>query len=111
MGRGSMLRMDEFRDSTPIASDATAVRERLSEGGCVFYRGLLDPQVIRAVRADVCEVLATRGWLEAGSDPIDARPGPVAVQEGRDGWFDAYIPILSLESFNRFAHDPVLCGA
>ena len=103
--------MDHFVDSSRLAGDREALRARLAEDGCIFLPRLLDPEKVLALRVQILGVLDRCGWLADGSDPALALPGPIARQEGRDGWWDGYIGIQSLESFHELPYDEAFLGA
>ena len=49
--------LGEFRDSTNICSDGNALRQRMSEDGYVFVRGLISPDAINDARREVFQRL------------------------------------------------------
>lgn len=100
--------MDRFTDSTPIAADRDALRERLRTDGCVFFRGIIDRNKVLSLRNDILRAIESTGWLAPGSDALQAVPGDPPRQEARDGWWEGYTAIQSLESFHRFAYDESL---
>jgi hypothetical protein len=99
-----------FTDSTDILGDRTALRERINNDSYLFFRGLVDPSRVEAVRSDVLHALQPLGWLAEGSDADAARPGEVIVRDGDDAWWPAYTAVQSLESYHRLAHDPAILG-
>lgn len=106
--------MREFIDSSPLLGDPAALRERLDDQSHLFFRGLLDPDLVRDVRRQVVEVLDGLGWLAAGHDVMEARPGPGATGEGASPspeFFEAYTAVQSLQAFHELAHDPAIVGA
>lgn len=97
--------MDCYRDSMPIVHDREALRARLSEDGYLFFRRLVDPESVVDLRADVLLALDRSGWLEDGTDPLDARPGPLIRNEGSEPFWEGYANIQKLQRFHRAAHD------
>lgn len=61
----------ELRDSSAVANDAAALRERMAEDGYVFLRGYLERQDVEAARRDVLERLAAEGALRDDRDLMD----------------------------------------
>jgi hypothetical protein len=97
--------------------DQAALRDRLRIDGFLFFRGLIPAVDVWRVRSAVLCTLAGVGWLEPGSDPDAARPGPSAHHDrgrldGRavsdPGWAEGYRAIQSLESLHRLAHHDAL---
>lgn len=98
--------MDELRDSTPLRDDGGRLRGRLAEDGYLFFRRLIEPASVRAVREDVLSALDRAGWLAPGSPATDARPGPAIRREGADDFWDGYRRVQRVERFHRLAHRP-----
>jgi hypothetical protein len=61
----------ELRDSSGIAGDAAALRERMADDGYVFLRGHLNREDVEAARRDVLERLAGEGALREDADLMD----------------------------------------
>ena len=99
-----------LRDSSRHVGDPAALRAVMREDGYVFLPGLLSRDRVASVRADYCEVLSQVGWLSPGTDPLEARPGPVVHRHVHEdlGWYDGYVALQRLESFHELAHDPSL---
>ena len=95
----------ELQDSRSLFGDWQALRARVASDGYVFIRGLLDPDMIRAVGRCGLGHLQQAGWLEQGSDPVSAVPRrPVRAVKMRDAFVDpGYRQILADPGFNRIA--------
>ena len=67
----------QLRDSSAIATDGAALRERMREDGYLFLPGLLPRAHVLEARAVVAHRLEKAGFLVPGSDPMRciARPG------------------------------------
>lgn len=100
--------MDEFTDSTGIGGDREALRARLREDGCLFFRRLVDPDDVLAVREEVLGALDAAGWLEQNADRGEARPSGTPRLEGSDDFWGGYTGIQRGTGFHRLAHDPGL---
>jgi hypothetical protein len=61
--------VDELIDSSGIAGDAAALRERLAVHGYLFFRGLLPAEQLRAAGAAVATRLRDGGWADANGAP------------------------------------------
>jgi hypothetical protein len=61
--------VDELIDSSGVAQDAAALRERLAVHGYLFFRGLLPAQQMRAAGAAVMSRLRDGGWVDADGTP------------------------------------------
>ena len=68
--------LTELRESTDIADDPNALRERFEEEGYLFVRGFHDPDLVGAARGDVIAQLEDRGLLDPDEPPERAVIGP-----------------------------------
>ncbi len=100
--------MQELTDSTPLVGDAAALRARLAQDGCLYFRGLLPVDAVTGVRADVAGALGAAGWLADGATADDPVPTSLAVREGAEGYFAAYVGIQRLQRFHELAHDEAI---
>ncbi|WP_395141853.1 phytanoyl-CoA dioxygenase family protein [Armatimonas sp.] len=102
-----------FTDSTALLSDSEALRARGQRDGYLFFRGLLPPDSLLPVRADLLGVVAKHGWL------ADAQTGRLnvetlaAVPESTMRTdigvsVAAYDDVQRLESVHRLPHHPTL---
>ncbi len=96
--------------SNDLLGDTDALRARLDADGYLYFREVLDPERIRAVRHEVLTALASEGWV-AGGDLVDraiaiCRP----VHEGIDEFARGYDAVQRGERFHALAHDPTLVG-
>lgn len=105
-----------FEDSTPLLSDAMALRERVEADGFLFFRGLLPREDALEVRRQLLSVMRRFGWLVAGQDKdggevdLDAI-NLVSEEEMRldIGVSDAaYKEAQKIEMVHRFPHHPNL---
>jgi hypothetical protein len=72
----------ELRDSSYLAGDGAALRERIQEDGYLFMRGLLKRDDVFAARKVMVDRLAAEDLLEPGTDPMDA-----ILKKGSDSYF------------------------
>lgn len=61
----------ELRDSSQVAGDPAALRERMAEDGYVFLRGYLNRDDVEAARRDVLRRLGGESALRDGTDLMD----------------------------------------
>lgn len=92
----------ELLDSGSLAGDGEALRHRIASDGYVFVRGLLDPDMVRAVGATGLGYLQDAGWMAPGGDPTLADPlRPVRAVKMRDAFGDpGYRRIIADPGFN-----------
>jgi hypothetical protein len=77
----------ELRDARNLFGDWAALRQLIATEGYVFMRGLLDPDMVRAVGRAGLASLQAAGWTAPGPDPIYARPqGPPRAIKMRDAF-------------------------
>ncbi len=104
-------RMYELRDSNDAKDDSVELRRRIADEGYLFFRRLIEPSALLALRADILGVMGRAGWLESGTDPIrgianiDGR-----CTEGDSEYSGPYGQVQRLESFHRLPHAPELVG-
>ena len=101
--------LDSF-ESSDLLGDPPGLRRRLGDQGFLFFRGLLPAAAVGEVRAAVLAAIGQEGWLAAGTEPEDRRPGPVVVREADERWWLGYQRIQSLECFHRLAYGEQLLG-
>jgi ectoine hydroxylase-related dioxygenase (phytanoyl-CoA dioxygenase family) len=89
-----------LRDSTRQASDGELLRLRMREEGYVFIRGVIDPELIRKVRADVLDVLREARWIAA-----DGALQPLAGGQEDPRYWAGFGGVQSVESFHQLAYD------
>ncbi len=92
-------------ESSELLDNPELMRQRLAEEGFLFFRGLLPASTVGEVRAAVIGAIEKEGWIAAGTDPEDRRPGPVVVREADERWFPGYQRMQSLECFHSLAHE------
>lgn len=95
----------ELIESNDILEDAKALRARLEEDGYLFFRELLDPEQVNALRLEMLTIMQQGGWLVAGTDPMDGIADPEARStEGDLEYTDVYHEVYKLRSFHAIAH-------
>jgi hypothetical protein len=65
-----------LRESNDVLHDAEAMRARMVDDGCLFFRGLLDREEVLDARRFIMEKLAERGDLDPNYPPMDGVPAP-----------------------------------
>lgn len=85
------------------------LRDQIDFKGYVLIRGLIPQDVLRAVLADVTNILSTAKWLRVGSNPMDCVPEHGAAYGDPDPIFkQVYQEVFNLESFHALPHYPAL---
>ncbi len=104
-----METVSEMKVSNDALNEPEELRRRIDRDGYMFFRGLLDPEVVWNLRVRVLEVLRERGWLKAGTELVDgiADTSKICV-EPEPQYLDVYNHVLKLEAFNRLAHQPAI---
>lgn len=85
--------MLSFTDSSAIAPDAERLRRSAEESGYLFFRGLVAPAAVGALRDQVVPRCEKHGWLARGG-----APDPVAF----------LAEVLSLPAFVALGDDPAI---
>jgi len=100
-----------MKDASALLDNPGALREQGRRDGYLFFRGLLDPKPIRAVRQQILEICARHGFLEPGvpSEKSQARDGFFIAESSSDPVYRAYYKdIQKLRDFHALAHHPDL---
>ena len=93
--------MDELADSSGVLGDSAALRQRLTEAGYLFFRGLLPAGTVRAASAAVLARLRDGGWVSADGVPL----GPPRALNSVDGLSDpAFRAALTCAEFNQMPY-------
>jgi putative sterol carrier protein len=100
--------MRDLRDSSEIAQEPDRLRQRIAEDGYVFFRGLLDPQPIRALAGDLLSALQREGWLRDGVAAEEAPLVPPARDFKNANFYGGYTALQRLEYFHALPHEPAL---
>ena len=88
------------------------LRDQVDSQGYALIRGLIPYNVVRAVLADVTEILFTAKWLRAGFDPLDRVPEHGTAYGDPDPVFKrVYREVFNLESLHALPHHPALFNA
>jgi ectoine hydroxylase-related dioxygenase (phytanoyl-CoA dioxygenase family) len=100
----------DFFDGTSLLADHGALRRRAEADGYVYMKGLLDPKLVRSLRATVLELCASYGWLDDRYPVIEgvARPGTCIVEGKSDAWFNYYSEVLRLRELYALAWNDTL---
>jgi Phytanoyl-CoA dioxygenase (PhyH) len=97
--------VDELADSSGLAGDPAALRQRLAADGYLFFRALLPADLARAAGLAVAARLRSGDWLD-DRGLASARPRAVDV---RDGLSDpAFRAAIIGKEFNRLPYLPPL---
>ncbi len=100
--------MQPLIESNEILNNAAVLRERSKQNGYLFFRGLLDADLILNLRRQFVEILARHGWLDAGTQPMEAISGRSGPIEGVKDYWPAFDDFQKLEDFHTLAHAPAL---
>ena len=107
-----------FIDSSDLLNQGNfgALRQRGSEEGYLFFKGLLPAEAINHVRADMLAVVDRYGWRQRGQDPLGGFLNLDALYQVRDDEMrsdigvthEAYHDVQRLQSFHALPHHPNL---
>jgi hypothetical protein len=90
--------VDELADSSGGLGDPAVLRQRLTEAGYLFFRGLLPAGTVRAAGEAVLARLRDGGWASADGAPS----GQPRALNSVDGLSDpAFRAALTCAEFNR----------
>lgn len=104
-------------DSSGLLGDPTALLERASADGYLFFRGLLRRDRVLDLRRQIMGVVADHGWLMPATDVMDGiadvaafdQVDPVAAAFCGTGVpLAAYQDVYRIQDFHAIGHDPAL---
>lgn len=104
-----------FEDSTPLLAHPEELRKRAQEDGFLYFRGLLDPSEVLAVREDIISVLDKHGLIDRRYPLNDAIANMETVNQYHPKQFAVgsvpshiYKDIQKLQSFHALSQTPKL---
>ena len=102
-----------FRDSSDLLADPVALQARAASDGYLFFKQLLPKADVQALRNELLDVVAIRGWLDPQT-PRDAALVNATAVHDLESWGgtgiteEAYRDLQTRELFQRFQHHPRL---
>jgi hypothetical protein len=96
--------------SNDLLGDPAALQARMAEDSYLYFRQVLDPEALTAVRHEILRALAGHGWVEGGYLLDRAVAICQPVHEGVDEFAVAYDDVQRGEAFHSLAHDATLLG-
>ncbi len=100
--------MNPFVDSTDVKNDAESLRSRAERDGYLFIRDFVDKGAVLEARRDIAGVLQDVGWINAGTDPLEAITSHPPHVSGEPEFSPVYDRVQLLESFHTLAHDAAI---
>ncbi len=108
MAMVKMAKVEPLEDVTHLLDEIGALQVRAEEDGLLFFRGLLDPDVVTNVRTQILEVCGKHGWIAEATaieDGIAEQEGVVVA--GKDPrWRAFYVDLQKVRDFHALALDP-----
>ena len=110
MAMVEMGRVEPLQDVTELLDQPEALRAKADDDGVLFFRGLLDPDKVNALRSQVLALCEAHGWIREGTNSDDAIANQDAmIVESRDPrWQAFYNDIQKLRDFHALALDPAI---
>lgn len=112
------VRQKLFVDSTPLlqSGDFVQLKQRASEDGHLFFKGLLPPQELNKVRLDMLAIVEQYGWRQSDQDSNGGRINLESLNQVPDEEMrsdigvsrEAYHDVQRLHSFHKIPHHPNL---
>lgn len=101
--------LEPIADSAGLLSEPQRLRQRFTEDGCLYLRGLLDVSRVRRLQEDIFRCCREKGWFAPSAASVESdSPVIVPVNEGEEAYFRVYDEVQKLESLHSLAHDPDL---
>lgn len=97
-----------MRESNDLLNDVTACRELLREDGYLFFRALLDREMVVSVRKDICAGLAEIGWISGPENACPAEDFSTTI--GDDAYWAGLTRVLREQSLHDMTRAPELMG-
>lgn len=101
--------MDQLLDSTTIANDGGALRERLERDGYLFVSGLLPPADVLNVRERLLTKAHALGWLDTAHPPTAAIAAPeAACKDPEASYMSVFRHLWADEALHRLRTHPLV---
>ena len=101
------VEVKEIQASNDAFNDPPELRSRMDDQGYLFFRNLVDPELLWDLRLQLLAVCQEGGWIQSGTNLAD---GVVDVSrrcaEGDLDYSPIYTGVQKVEAFHRIAHDP-----
>ena len=75
-----MIDVAPLTDSTPLQGDDEALRQRWDDEGCLYFRGIMDPNLMAWAEQLYREELAKEGLIDLANE------APVLIAEPTNTW-------------------------
>jgi hypothetical protein len=100
-----------LRDAAPVANDSAALRRRAARSGYLFFRGAIERDAVEALRREVLERCARRGWLDPFADVNDGVCLPwLPLGAYDDSWVELQQEVLVLPQLDALRGHPFVLG-
>jgi len=101
--------MREFTVSNTLLRDGPALQARAGADGYLFFKELIDTDLLRELRQQILTLCFEAGWLKMATDPYLGINAPnVTHIEGQVEYMRLYNQLMRFETFHAFAHQPAL---
>ena len=106
----TMTQMEQYLDSSPLLDDPHALQQRAEEDGYLYFKRLLSPDKILAIRKQVLQTCQKHGWLDERAPLMDgiARKGVCFIESNDPQWKAYYCEIQKIRDFHALCLDPAL---
>ena len=102
-----MSELKELRVSNDAMNESEELQRRLDDEGYLFFKRLVDPDKLWALRREMMSMIQQVGWLIPGTDPMDGIADiNMRYIEGDNEYSAGYAEIYKIENFHRSAHWP-----
>jgi len=98
--------MKDYVESSGLIDQPEALRARADADGYLYFKDRIPLKDLMAVRADFAAILYNHGWLDDGTNPIDALTTQRPRLEGDDDYWPVLDEFQRLESFHTLPHHP-----
>ena len=102
------LQLEPMYEANELLGDPAAIQARLDQDGYLFFRGVIDPDLLLGLRDQLTRILADEGWIEDGPRRMEARAITRPRREGQPKFFAAHDRIMKLECLHSLAHNSQL---
>lgn len=92
-------------EANELLGNVDAVRARFDSDGYLFFRNIVPVKLLLELRDQITQILADQGWIEGGSERIQAKAIRRPLREGQPKFFQAHDRIIKLEALHSLAHE------
>ncbi|MCJ8330381.1 MAG: phytanoyl-CoA dioxygenase family protein [Lentisphaeria bacterium] len=108
MAMWNMGTITPFYQSNDDLENPEAIRKSAKENGYLFFKGLIDPDILKDLRTQVLAILQEMDFLDPDHPLTDGiiMPGKTLLDDTKETWQAFYWKVQKLQAFHAFSLYP-----